>query len=358
MKQKSLIIILFLFIILGCSNEPETSKSTTQYNWEESSPTELNIDQDLLNNAFAAVQNLKYIYGILVIRNGKLAAERYYNGHNKNSENNIRSVSKSFLSATTGIAIEKGLLEQNDKLTKILAHYNLQTVDARFHDITIDHLLKMKSGLDSDNNIYMTVFTSPNWLETIFGMRLVNDPGEKFVYTTSATHLLSAALTTASEQSSYDFVTENLLTPLGIELDYWEQDPNGIYFGGNNMYFTTRNMAVLGLLYLNNGLLDNKQIIQKEWIEKSLTDHTAGNLNWGVMSNIGYGHLWWLGKLNGYKIFSAIGHGGQFVLCVPELDLIVATNAYSNIGFEQADIQERKILEIISKYIIPSITPY
>ncbi len=213
----------------------------------------------------------------------------------------------------------------------------------------------MESGLDSDNNIYITVFASPNWLSTIFGMRLVNDPGEEFIYTTSATHLLSAALTTVSEQSSYDFVTENLLTPLGIQLDYWEQDPIGVYFGGNNMYFTTRNMAVLGLLYLNNGLLNNKQIIQEEWIEKSLTDQTSENLNWGEMSNIGYGYLWWIGKLNGYKIFSAIGHGGQFVLCVPELDLIIATNAYSNIGFEQANIQELEILNIIASYIIPAV---
>lgn len=358
MKQKFLITIFLFFILFGCSNDPEPSHSTDQYNWEVSTPFELSIDQDLLNNAFAKAERLNYLYSILVIRNGKIAAERYFNGHNKDSENNIRSVSKSFLSAAAGIAIEKGLFSQNDKLTKILEPYNLQTVDARFNQITIDHLLKMKSGLNSDINIYMNVFYSSNWLSTIFGLRLVNDPGERFVYSTPTTHLLSAALTTSSAQSSFDFVTENLLVPLGIELNSWEKDPQGVYFGGNNMYFTTRNMAVLGLLYLNKGFLNNRQIIPELWIEKSLTDYTAGNLTWGEMSNIGYGFLWWIGELSGYKIFSAIGHGGQFVLCVPDLDLIVATNAYSNISFEQADIQELKILDIISKDIIPAISPY
>ena len=151
---------------------------------------------------------------------------------------------------------------------------------------TIEHLLKMQSGLDGDQNIYADVVNSSNLLSTIFSLKLINDPGGKFVYSTPATHLLSAVLTKVSGKSSYDFVSENLLDPMGIELNHWEQDPQGIYYGGNNMYFTTRNMAVLGLLYLNNGFLDNQQIVPKLWIEESLHDHIGGTSNWGEMKKI------------------------------------------------------------------------
>jgi CubicO group peptidase (beta-lactamase class C family) len=213
----------------------------------------------------------------------------------------------------------------------------------------------MKSGLDKDVNLYMEVVYSPNWLSTILGQRLVSNPGEKFIYSTPATHLLSAILTRASGKNSFDFVTENLLLPMETELSDWEKDPQGIYFGGNNMYFTTRNMAALGLIYLNNGSLNSRQIVPTSWVNESLKEHSNGLGDWGIMNNIGYGYLWWLGEIANYKVFAAIGHGGQFILCVPELDLIVATNAYSNIGWDQANIQELEILNIIGTYIIPAV---
>jgi len=187
-------------------------------------------------------------------------------------------------------------------------------------------------------------------------MNLISSPGEKFKYTTPGTHLLSAALTKASGVSSLEFAKDNLLLQMGIGINRWERDPQGIYFGGNNMHFTTRNMAVLGLLYLNSGNLNGNQIVPEDWIEHSLNDHTGGIGNWGVMKNVGYGYLWWLGEINNYKIFTGIGHGGQFVLCVPDLDLIVATNAHSNIWWEEANEQELAILNIIGNYIIPAVT--
>lgn len=354
MKQKFLILFFIVLFLLSCITEVD-EPSATQYNWEVSSAEELNMDKELIDAAFLEADKLNYIFSLLVIRKGKIAAEKYYNGHDKNSENNIRSVSKSYLSAATGIAINKGIIAENSKLTNIIEVTESQINDNRFNDITVNHLLEMKSGLDKDVNLYMEVVNSSNWLSTIFGQSLVNRPGEKFIYSTPATHLLSAILTKASGKSSFDFVTENLLVPMGTELNGWEKDPTGIYFGGNNMYFTTRNMAVLGLVYLNDGKLNSKQIVPSSWIKESLIENTHGIGNWGDMKNIGYGYLWWLGEIEKHKVFSAIGHGGQFVLCVPELDLIVATNAYSNVVWNQANIQELEILNIIATYIIPSV---
>ena len=106
---------------------------------------------------------------------------------------------------------------------------------------------------------------------------------------------------------------------------------------------------------MNNGKLSEEQIVPKTWIEESLIDHTSGSGTWGVMKNLGYGYLWWLGKIDDYRVFYAIGHGVQFVLCVPDLNLIDVTNANSDIWWEEANTQELAILNIIGNYIIPAI---
>ena len=186
-------------------------------------------------------------------------------------------------------------------------------------------------------------------------MSLVNNPGEKFIYSTPGTHLLSAVITKVSGKSSLQYITTNLTEKMEIAINDWEKDPQGIYFGGNNMYLTTRNMAVLGLLYMNSGKLNNEQIIPKEWVDESLIYHNRGSNNWGVLKNIGYGYLWWLGQIGEYQIYTAIGHGGQFVLCVPTLNLIIATNAASNIWWDEANEQELAILDIVGNYILPAV---
>jgi len=357
MKEKFFLIVFLIIIISGCTTESDEKNNFMQYKWEVAEPSELDIDASQIESALNQAENLEYLYSIIVIRRGKIVAEKYFNGYSKNSYYKIKSVSKSFLSAAYGIAINQGVILLDDKLTDILNEHTFNINDTRYFNVTIDQLLKMKGGLDKDLNIYSTVVNSDNWLSTIFQLNLVNNPGEKFVYSTPGTHLLSAALTTASGISSLKFVKTNLLNKMKIGINDWEQDPQGIYFGGNNMCFTTRNMAVLGLLYLNKGTLNNIQIVPELWVDESLKDYTGGIGNWGVMKNIGYGYLWWLGEINEYSCFTAIGHGGQFVLCVPELDLIVATNAYSNIWWEEANVQEVTILNLIGNYIIPAVNP-
>lgn len=355
MKEKFLILIFITLLIIGCATENEKDIDFKKFEWTTTNFAEKKIDSSKIEGAFIEAGKLNYIYSIVIIRNEKIVAEKYFNGKNKNSYFNIRSVSKSYLSAGIGIAINKSILQKDEKLLSLLPEYNEKISDSRFSDITINHLIKMRAGLQGDKYIYSSVVNSSNWISTIFNLPLLNSPGSRYTYSTPGTHLLSAALTKASDKSSLEFLTEQLTSKMNIEINNWEQDPQGFYFGGNNMFFTTRNMAVLGLLYLKKGKLNEEQIIPTNWIEESLIDYTNGLGNWGAINNIGYGYLWWTGTINNYSIFTAIGHGGQFVLCVPDLNLIVATNAYSNIWWEEANTQELAILNIIGNYIIPAI---
>ena len=176
-------------------------------------------------------------------------------------------------------------------------------------------------------------------------------------YNTFQTHLLSAIITKATHQSTRYFATEYLFNDMNIDVDDWLQDPQGYYFGGSDMYFTPREMAVLGYMYLNNGYLNGKQIIPESWVELTLSpssNFTHPN-QWGDLKNYNYGYLWWLGEIGGYEIFMALGYGGQFVIVFPELNLIVVVTSNNQVHPDDANNQELTVLNIINRYVISSI---
>ena len=195
------------------------------------------------------------------------------------------------------------------------------------------------------------------WIESTIEYPLVTEPGWQIKYNTFITHLLSGVITRATGQSTYEFAHEQLFKPMGINIDSWEQDPQGIYFGGNSMHVTPREMAVFGLLYLNNGHLNGLQIVPAVWVEQSLEPSTffLHPNQWGTWKNYNYASLWWLGQFNGHDSFMGYGYGGQFVIVFPELDLIVVSTCENNIPPESTNEQEWSIFELVTRNISPSI---
>ena len=153
MKEKLISIFFVVIGIIGCSTENE-NEFFKQYEWESGNLSELNISEELINTAFQKGEELDYLYSILIIRNGKIGAERYFNGHDKDTYCTIRSVSKSFLSAGIGIAINNGLISLDDKLMEFLQDSQSNINDFRINEITIGDLIKMRSGINSDRKIY------------------------------------------------------------------------------------------------------------------------------------------------------------------------------------------------------------
>jgi CubicO group peptidase (beta-lactamase class C family) len=356
--RNKLILTLFIFILANsCDYCPE--QRGRPFEWKFSSPTDQGINADQLTIALDEAKNRPSIYSVLVARNGHIVAERYYRGHDENSTFNIRSVSKSYLSAMVGIAIEEGFIGSiNDKMLSYFPEYNHNGLDPRKHDITIEHLLTMQEGMEHEHQNYFQLYNTQNWVESAIEEELEYDPGTKHSYNTFITHLLSAIITRESQMSTLVFCQEYLCDPMGTTIPNWEHSPQGIYFGGNSMFFTTRDMAALGYLYMNDGAINGVQIVPSEWVRKSLQNSAPNSQTigpWGPMTDIGYGYLWWLGKLRGYKVFMAIGHGGQFVVCVPNLDLIVVTNSNAYIGWTEAGENELSALDLIANWILPAI---
>lgn len=344
--------LAFALILISCVND---SDSGSGYNWIISTPAEQGLDEELLNAGFSQASAKGYINSMVIIRHGKIAVEKYFNSKNSGYSQTVRSVSKSYLSALYGIAIDKGLITTDKKIIDFFPEYKSNVTDSRVNNITVDQLLKMRGGFKGDEEFYFTFTYSDDWIKTILSSSLNFTPGSKMGYSTAGTHLLAAALAKAVGTNLRDFAQKNLLDPAGIILNDWEKDPQGYYFGGNNMSFTTRNMAVLGLIYLNGGTLDGKQIVPADWVNKSTVSYTGESTNsWGKLNKYGYAMLWWTGEISGQKIYTALGHGGQYIMCVPALDMIIAVESYPDSDWDTADAQERGVLDVIADYIIPA----
>lgn len=350
------LFLLSLAILIACSEDP-TAPELVEGNWPISSPELQGMDSQLLNQAFIQGEDRGYVDCILVIRNGYIVAEKYYNGYDKDIAHNVKSVSKSFLSALTGIALKDGHINSLSlKMLDFFPEYVNPSIDKRKNKITIRHLLMMRSGMDDERNNYGQLYNSLNWIKTTIEFPLMYEPGSTFSYNTFQTHLLSAIITKASEMSTLEFARDYLLEPMNIDVDQWEQGPQGYYFGGNSMFFTPRDMAMLGHLYMNNGRLNGIQIVPQEWVEESLTNYThfTGN-NWGDLKNVNYGYLWWLGEIRNHAAFLAVGYGGQFVINFTDFNMIVVTTADNQVAWNTSDQQIGSILNIVADYIVPAV---
>jgi CubicO group peptidase (beta-lactamase class C family) len=343
--------VLAAWIFTSCSKADDRFK----FEWPVSTPSAEGLDQQKIDSAYIKAKELGFVDALLIIRNGKLVAENYYNGYDAGKEHQIWSCTKSFMSALIGIAVNIGLIESVDKkIMDYFPEYAYPGMDTRFYDITIKHLLTMSMGIDVEQNTLIPVVQTNDWIYQTFRLPLLSDPGKKFRYNSLETHLLSAIITKVSGKSAREFAHENLTGPMGIEIIDWKTDPKGYNTGGYDIYMKPRDMAVLGYIYLSGGKINNTQIVPEEWINASfIRTWTNNGIQWGPLTDYNYGYLWWLGKINGYDMFMAMGMGGQYIINFPDIDLIVVTTTNKDITWDND--QEIPTLEIVSDYILKAL---
>ena len=351
MRKSLLFSVLIASIFISCNK----SEDRYDFEWPVSTPAAEGLDQKKIDSAYIKARELGFVDALLVIRNGKLVAENYYNGYDADKGHQIWSCTKSFMSALVGIAVDIGLIESVEKnIMDYFPEYAYPGMDTRFFDIKIKNLLKMSMGIDKEENNLIPVVQTNDWIYQTLRLPLLSDPGQKFRYNSLETHLLSAIITRVSGKSALEFARENLTGPMGIEIVDWKSDPKGYSTGGYDIYMKPRDMAVLGYMYMNGGKINNTQIVTQDWINESLIPTWINNgIQWGPLTDYNYGYLWWLGKISGYNMFMAMGMGGQFIINFPDLDLIVVTTTNKDITWDNE--QEIPTLEIVSDYILKAI---
>jgi CubicO group peptidase (beta-lactamase class C family) len=308
------------------------------------------LDPTLHARALERAKELPRLRSLLISIEGELVEERYFNGARPSHTANIKSASKSVLSALVGIALDRGHLKSvQDSIGKFFPEHLTGLDDAKKNAITIEDLLTMRSGLESTSNVnYGRWVQSGNWVRHVLARPLVDEPGGRMIYSTGNSHLLSAILTKATKMSTFEFARRYLAEPLGISVAPWVRDPQGIYLGGNEMHLTPRGMLEFGELYLDGGRAGGKQIISETWIKESLKPRTRSN--WSGREH-GYG--WWIDSLGSHATYYAWGHGGQFIFVVPTLKMVAIATSLAEPGDGRREHQ-RAIYDLMEQDLIPA----
>ena len=274
------------------------------------------FDSEQLDNIIEQISSLTYLEGIIVIHNGEIVSENYYNGSSINQTFNIWSVTKSFTSTLIGQAIDQGYINN-----QYLTLDNLLPISTQpyLYGISLHNLLSMSSG-------YLDGYGYPYWMNattTQLEWMPYTFPGF-FFYNNSACHLNSHVLFNITGMTPYEFASINLFPYLGIENPDWLDGYLNINDGSASLQLRLRDMVKLGQLYLQEGWSGQEQIISSEWIDEA-TSSQIETMSAEYPPN--YGYLWWIPPEEGYM---AIGYGGQYIAVYPERGLVVGVHSTVN----------------------------
>ena len=277
-------------------------------------PEDAGFDPAALAEAVDGIRRMSGTRLLLVTRGGRLVVEEAW-GAAPDRPVNVKSASKSLLSALVGIALERGDLEGLDQpIAELLPGRASGAKGA----IALRDLLTMSSGLRSvSGEGYGAWVSTSDWTAAALAQPLVGEPGAAFEYSTGDSHLVAAVLAEATGTSVLAYAREHLLEPLGIEIDSWERAPEGVHLGGNQVSLTPLDLARFGQLYLNRGRWGDRQLVPAEWVETSTRVHAEG---WPDRYGA-YGYLWWIRPEAG--AYMAVGYGGQFLYLAPADDLAI-----------------------------------
>lgn len=364
--------LLGLALLVGCGPSSEELEAVDYTplageGLEVSTPSEVGLDPTAVAELYFGAAQLRSLYGLLVIKDGQLIAEKYFNGSSIKKRKFMASATKSFTSALVGIALDEGCLSSVDQeFMEFFPEYSDRIDDPRKAQITIRDLLQMRSGFvwEERTEPYMeALFTSRGyWVPFIAGFPLTSDPGAKFGYSNLSSHLLAVLVARACETDLRDFAQEHLFAPIGAEVGDWSQDSDGNYYGAHGMPLTARDMARFGLLYLNSGEYEGNQVVSADWVSESL-DRYSENINisgwfpwssrYGHYRDLGYGYQWWSAEAGDHRFNYASGHGGNQIIVLDDLNMVIVASAdrlFADFGGDAWD-KESAIIDVVGKFI-------
>lgn len=277
-----------------------------------------------LNTLDQQTAALDRVHAVVVAHQGRIVHERHQGGPGVSAPTNIKSLSKTVLAAVTGAAIEAGVIESTEQTMVALLGQLPNGVDSQVNEITVAHLLAQQAGLErTSGSNYSAWVASNNWVNNALSRPFVDEPGGRMLYSTGTSHLLSAALTQASGDTTHALAQRLLGEPLNIAIPPWLQDPQGIYFGGNDMQLSPRALIEIGELYRNDGMVfddsgEGQRVLPEGWVEDSWT--ARGESQW---TGDGYGLGWFITTLADVPVYYGRGYGGQALYVIPEREMTV-----------------------------------
>ena len=303
------------------------------------------------SSATQAAAALPQLHSLIATHRGKTMFEYHAKGYSATRQSNIKSASKSIISILTGIAIQKKNITGVEEPVVRWFPELRKDPDKRKAAITIEHLLTMRSGLQSTSGEdYGPWVRSRNWVRYALERPMVSEPGTSMEYSTGTSHILSAILTKATRKSTWQFANEVLGKPLGFQFATWTRDPQGIYFGGNEMSMTPRQMTAVGELWRNKGQVKLLQVVPAQWVAESCRPVTRSR--WDPDREYGYG--WWIQDFGGHRACFAWGFGGQYIFVFDRLDLVIVVTSATDVSDERRGYR-RQLFDLLETHLLPQV---
>lgn len=302
------------------------------------------------------------IHGVLIARHGKLVLEEYFHGEHRDKPHDTRSAGKSLASTLFGAAVKAGIpVSVSTPVYQVMNGGSFPPgLEPRKRALTVEHLLTMSSGLDCDDgnskspgdeDAMQGQTAEPDYYKYMLGLKMIGNPGERALYCGGGSNLVGGVLKHASGQMLPVLFQNLLAEPLQIKTYYMELTPTGDAYMGGGIRFLPRDFMKLGQLHLNGGVWNGRRVLTPEWASHS----TSYMVNVSNRNDRKYGYLWWVEdypyKGQTVRAFFAGGNGGQIVMGIPALDLVIA--------FYGGNYGDRVLLipqnVYVPRYILPAV---
>jgi CubicO group peptidase (beta-lactamase class C family) len=274
------------------------------------------------------------LHSYMLIRHGKVISEAWWKPYAADKVHSMYSVSKSWTSTAIGFAVAEKRLSVQDKVISFFPEYADLKDKAFIQDLRVQDLLTMSVGHEKEP-LRSVIVMQPDWIRGFLNHPIVSKPGTKFLYNTLATYMLSAIIQKVTGETTLAYLKPRLLDPLHITGIDWESDQKGINVGGWGIRVKTEDMAKLGLLYLNKGKFEGKQVLPAAWVEEATSKHidqepdatpekraTGQYADWIQ----GYGYQFWRSRHNSFR---GDGAYGQYILMMPDQDAVLIITSES-----------------------------
>ncbi|OPX43340.1 putative periplasmic esterase [Ruminiclostridium hungatei] len=292
------------------------------------------------------------INGIVILRNGAVAAEAYNYPHHREVRYDMQNCTMAVISALIGIAIDQGCIDSaSEEISRFFPDFFNEkgATDREKSKITVENLLEMSSGFEwndtvfSESNSLYQLWRADSQVGFILERPMSHEPGSRYSHNMGGIHLLSAILQKAVGMPVPSFALEKLFRPLGIEAPQWAEDSQNIAVGFYGLCLSLKDVAKIGQLYLQKGRWKGEQIISEKWIEAS-TRKRMDTPN-GPWSFYGCGYVWNMNRFGGYCVKSLQGNS-LFVL--PKYSMVVAISG--SLLPQQLQLHET----LMETYLIPA----
>jgi CubicO group peptidase (beta-lactamase class C family) len=326
--------------------------------WATAAPAAVGVDGGALRRALDEAAGISRLRSLLVVRDGRLVAERYYNGFDRDSLADVRSVTKSVVSMLVGIAVARGDLDGVETPIGDILPPSVAILTEEQAGITVRDLLTMSGGWQwhesGDGGDYNRWVTSGNHLGYLLDRPTVAAPGTTFAYNSAAVHLLGVVLEEVVGRSLPAYADEHLFGPLGITDRRWEA-MGGRVNGGAGLDLRPRDLARLGQLFLQEGSTGDAQLLPASWVLGATAPAYDWSSSYGPLDDLNYGYLWWLDRTRG--AYLAWGYGGQFLYVAPNRALVVVcTTEWRHLGQDGGPTPlTTAVLDVIVNGIVPAV---